>query len=92
MRAEEAFRRAGDRRRFNRLRQETGLRRRAKVAQLLRDVGIGRGVQAAVARTLRASEATVSRDVAGLIRPLDPKPTEQQITIRQEDDVPEVRP
>lgn len=86
MNAAEAFRRAGGRRRYNSHRREMASLRRAKVAQLLREFGVGRGVQAAIARRLGVSQATICRDVQALIRPPNPKPTEQEITIREEDD------
>ncbi len=64
--AEQASRRAGGRRRYNRLRQDIAVVRRAKVARLLRTFGVERGAQAQIARQLGVSEATISRDAAHL--------------------------
>ena len=61
-------RRAGGRRHYNSIRQTRAAFRRLQVARLLCRWGLGYGVQARVARRLGVSEATISRDVAALLR------------------------
>lgn len=61
----QAFARAGGRRRYNALRRLHMVFRRAQVARLLHSE---RGHQAAIARRLGVSQATISRDVKALLR------------------------
>jgi hypothetical protein len=68
---EQVNRRAGGRRRYNFQREMIARARRAKVRVLLTTYGHkSRGVQARMARELKVSEATISRDVQSLIHPL----------------------
>jgi integrase len=60
-------RRAGGRRRYHAIRQARAWARRARVLDLLGTHGLRHGAQAAIARILHVSQATVSRDVAALI-------------------------
>ena len=62
----EAARRAGGRRRYNAWRHFCAVWRRREVARLYLELGGGYGVQAAMARRLGVSQATVSRDMAAL--------------------------
>jgi predicted transcriptional regulator len=65
---EQAYRRAGGRRRYNLRRQEVARARRAEVQRLLDLYGErGRGTRARIARELSVSEATVSRDVREIL-------------------------
>jgi len=61
------IRRAGGRRRYNALRTLQAQLRRREVLVLLGEWGLGFGTQARIARELRVSAATVSRDVARLL-------------------------
>lgn len=63
-----AYRRAGGRRRVNLTRQLHARLRRAEVARLLADTAWVRGSQKAIAEHLGVSEATISRDVAAIMR------------------------
>lgn len=63
-----AFRRAGSRRRYNATRQVRAALRRVRVAELLDQTGHIRGSQRRIAQALGVSEATISRDVAALLR------------------------
>jgi hypothetical protein len=65
--AEVASRRAGGRRRYHALRRDLATVRRHRVGQLVRAYGRQRGVQARIAKELKVSEATVSRDIAFLL-------------------------
>jgi hypothetical protein len=67
--AEEVARRAGGRRRYNTWRQHLAFFRRMEVARRLCAQGaVQRGVQARIAREMRVSRATISRDVRYLRR------------------------
>lgn len=64
----EVQRRAGGRNRYNARRRTVAVLRRILVAELVKQHGgLSRGNQAAIARELEISEATVSRDVAALL-------------------------
>lgn len=65
---EQAYRRAGGRRRYNLQRQKAARARRDEVRRLLELYGEQRrGTQARIARELGVSEATVSRDVREIL-------------------------
>jgi hypothetical protein len=68
--SDEAARRAGGRRRYNRWRRFMVLRRQAVVMRLLSCKGgfFRRGIQAELARALRVSRATICRDIKYLLR------------------------
>jgi DNA-binding NarL/FixJ family response regulator len=61
--AEEAYRRAGGRRRYHAQRKREAEERRARVAELVMQWGWVQGTQARIARELGVSEATISRDM-----------------------------
>src|ERR1051325_1862965 len=61
--AEEAYRRAGGRRRYHAQRRREAEERRARVAELVMQWGWVQGTQARIARELGVSEATISRDM-----------------------------
>jgi DNA-binding CsgD family transcriptional regulator len=61
--AEEAYRRAGGRRRYHARRKRDAEERRARVAELIIQWGWVQGTQARIARELGVSEATISRDM-----------------------------
>ncbi|HUW16798.1 MAG TPA: hypothetical protein VMW94_06940 [Actinomycetes bacterium] len=62
-----AHRRAGGRRRYNKLRQDQAAIRRMEVVMLLREFGGWNwGVQKRIAKELGVSEATISRDLRRL--------------------------
>jgi len=61
--AEEAYRRAGGRRRYHAQRKREAEERRARVAELVMRWGWVQGTQARIARELGVSEATISRDM-----------------------------
>jgi DNA invertase Pin-like site-specific DNA recombinase len=64
---EEAYRRAGGRRRYNQRRQDAERARHKEVSRLLDLYGEGkRGTRARIARELGVSRATVTRDVRAL--------------------------
>ena len=69
---EEAFARAGGRRRFNAWRKDMAVIRRAEVARLLATHGRVPGIQTLIARQLGVSEATISRDVAAIFEAAPP--------------------
>jgi DeoR/GlpR family transcriptional regulator of sugar metabolism len=61
-------RRAGGRNRYNARRRVAAMLRRIEVANLIKQRGgLSRGNQAAIARELEISEATVSRDLKALL-------------------------
>jgi hypothetical protein len=67
---DEAHARAAGRRRYNGVRQAQAQLRRALVLHLVIDYGgLHRGVQAKIARDLGVSEATISRDLRGILAP-----------------------
>ncbi len=74
---QEACKRAGGRRHFNAVRQFRALHRRMKIVESLRVQGsfAERGVQARLARQLGVSEATISRDIAAILKISAPCPT-----------------
>lgn len=61
--AQEAYRRAGGRRRYHAQRRREAEARRARVAELVMRWGWMQGTQARIARELGVSEATISRDM-----------------------------
>ena len=61
--AEEAYRRAGGRRRYNALRQLNAQLRRIELLALMREGGLGAGAQARYARLLGVDPSTISRDI-----------------------------
>jgi DNA-binding NarL/FixJ family response regulator len=61
--AEEVYRRAGGRRRFNAIRKREAEERRSRVAGLVARWGWKQGTQLRIARELGVSEATISRDM-----------------------------
>ena len=67
--AEVAHRRAGGRRAHNLRRQFAAARRRVEVVRLLGEYGLGPGVRARVARELKVHPATITRDLALVLRP-----------------------
>jgi hypothetical protein len=67
-------RRASGRRRYNAWRQSMALYRRVQVLALLGQLGWRPGVQAAIARRLHVSGATMSRDFRVLFAERDPRP------------------
>jgi hypothetical protein len=73
---DEASRRAGGRRRYNRVRRFLATYRRYQLARLLRDRGgwTDWGTQARLARELGVSRSTICRDVAFLLRESRPCP------------------
>jgi hypothetical protein len=62
-----AHRRAGGRRHFNSVRAAHAELRRARVAALLAALNFRYGAQAAIARRLRVSQSTISRDVRAVL-------------------------
>lgn len=67
--AEEAHARAGGRRRYNALRRHQAELRRAELLRLAATAGgFHRGFQAAAARQLGVSEATISSDMRGILK------------------------
>lgn len=69
MTTEEAYRRAGGRRHYNQTRQIRAIFRRDALLELLAQSGMFRyGARAAAARALGVSQATISRDVAAILR------------------------
>jgi hypothetical protein len=64
--ANDPYRGAGGRRRFNRERQMRALERRLEVARLIQANGLHRGAQARMARQLGVSESTIGRDVQAI--------------------------
>jgi hypothetical protein len=62
-----AHRRAGGRRRYNSIRAARAELRRGRVAALLAAFNFRYGAQAAIARRLRVSQSTVSRDVRAVL-------------------------
>jgi hypothetical protein len=65
---DEVCRRAAGRARYHALRRFQRQERRLLVVELLRRYGLVHGVQARISRELGVSEATVSRDVAALLK------------------------
>jgi hypothetical protein len=66
--AEQIFKRAGGRRRYNMRRQDAARARRTEVLRLLKLYGSHkRGVRARIARELGVSAATISRDVRDIL-------------------------
>jgi hypothetical protein len=63
----EVKRRAAGRAKYNKVRQVRAAWRRRDVLTLLREIGWSYGSQAAIARQLGVSEATISRDLAKLL-------------------------
>ena len=63
-------RRAGGRRKYNRVRQLRAELRLVKVVALLELTGFARGYQSRIARILKVSRGTISRDIARLRRRL----------------------
>ena len=57
-------RRAGGRRRYNRVRQFRAVQRRARLASMLLEEGLGWGNQTRMAAQLGVSPSTISRDFA----------------------------
>jgi predicted DNA-binding transcriptional regulator YafY len=58
----------GGRRRYNSLRQFLAAERRRRVVELMQRFGLKRGVVTAIARELHVSKASISRDIATLLR------------------------
>ena len=65
--ADEAYRRAGGRRRHNSLRKLAAELRRGDLAVLMREGGLGPGAQSRYARVLGVHRSTISRDLDILI-------------------------
>jgi hypothetical protein len=71
---EEAHARAAGRRRYNSLRRLRAELRRVEVLRLLAAAGgLHRGVQVSIARQLNVSEATISRDLRGILGGVEPR-------------------
>lgn len=64
---EQVKKRAAGRYKYNALRQLRAAMRRREVLQLLGEIGWSYGSQAAIARQLGCSEATISRDLAKIL-------------------------
>ena len=65
---EVAHKRAGGRKHYNSCRQFMALHRRLQVSELLAQYGLlEHGVQARIARELKVSESTISRDIRALL-------------------------
>jgi hypothetical protein len=71
----QAYRRAGGRRHLNAKRRIDMLTRRLKVVELAKQYGLGPGVRARIARELRVSERSISRDFRVLFGPAGHCPT-----------------
>jgi hypothetical protein len=71
---DEVARRAAGRARYHALRRFQRQLRRQQVIELLGRYGYDRGVQARISRELGVSEASISRDVAALLKDRAPCP------------------
>jgi hypothetical protein len=80
---EEVTRRAAGRTRYNKVRQLRAALRRREVLKLLGEIGWTYGSQAAIARRLRVSAATISRDMAVLLPVVEECPTCHQFRLRR---------
>jgi DNA-binding CsgD family transcriptional regulator len=78
----EVTRRAAGRTRHNKVRQLRAALRRREVLKLLGELGWTYGSQAAIARQLGVSEATISRDMAVLLPVVEECPTCHQFRPR----------
>lgn len=65
---DEAIKRAAGRRRYNYMRHIQAEVRRSELVEFMWDVGVSYGSQAAAARLFGVSEATISRDMAVIMR------------------------
>jgi hypothetical protein len=79
---EEVKKRAAGRYKYNKVRQVQAALRRREVLKLLGEIGWTYGSQAAIARQLGCSEATISRDLAVLLPLVEECPTWHQFRPR----------
>jgi DeoR/GlpR family transcriptional regulator of sugar metabolism len=75
MTQDEINRRAGGRRKHQSMRRLRALLRRGEILELLKQTGFRRGAQAEIARTLKVSESTISRDFKDIRARFRPCPT-----------------
>jgi hypothetical protein len=78
----EVKRRAVGRYKYNKVRQLQAAMRRREVLKLLGEIGWTYGSQAAIARQLAVSEATISRDLARILPLMQECPTCHVMTPR----------
>jgi hypothetical protein len=79
----EVTRRAVGRTRYNKVRQLRATLRRLEVLKLLGEYGWTYGSQAAIARQLQVSKATISRDLAVILPLVEECPTCHQFMPRE---------
>jgi DNA invertase Pin-like site-specific DNA recombinase len=66
MTADEIYRRASGRRRYQSLRRQEAQLRRVRVIKLLESTGFSHGYQARIARALSVSQSTITRDIKAI--------------------------